>query len=136
MIPNKWQSRSPAIPTIIFNIVFFNDEAIPQASTRKVKPIINPPVLPNSAAVPALKPEKTGTPIRPNSMYTIIDTIDFFVRRAYPQSATVKVCIVTGTPDGSGIVSCALTAIKAVSREIMDMSIKYCLLLFILFKIK
>ena len=88
---------------------------------EKIHPIIYPPVAPKRAPGPALKFEKTGTPIKPSSKYTQTETVPLFPPRKLRVRYTAKVCIVNGTMDGIDIQ--AHTAIRTAKSAMKTISL-------------
>ncbi len=65
-----------------------------------IKPVINPPVGPAITLKPPLKPENTGRPVIPHSMYIIIETVPIFPPRTDNARKTPIVCNVKGMAVG------------------------------------
>ena len=88
------------------------------AAPIRMKPSIYPPVIPNSTAAPPLKPENTGTPTSPRSIYTAMARVPRFPPRSVSAQAAPNVCSVMGTaPIGTAIHEhmAIITAISAVN---------------------
>ena len=65
-----------------------------------IKPVMNPPVGPAITLKPPLKPENTGRPVIPHSMYIIIETVPHLPPRTDSVRKIPIVCKVKGMAVG------------------------------------
>ena len=65
--PKLWHINKPNIPPEMASIAFLS-AAYPHTKAIAIKPHRKPPVIPNKAPIPILKPLNTGKPITPKKI--------------------------------------------------------------------